>query len=141
MVLILLVILICLNGKYPVSIIFGGAGFGKHGYREGKNDSFTYNKKKYNINCVFEKVENEPIKVTPVSELDWIIKEAPLEDTEEDKKRIEKADLSTAILIAQYGDKLAIIDGMHRLTKAHNNGVKYLPTRFVSDKILEQCEL
>lgn len=119
-----------------VPIVFGGM----KKYREEKGSSFTHNKKKYDLNCVLEKVDDAPINNMSVSDLDWMIKEASLEMTDDDKKRIEKADLSTPILIADHKGRPAVIDGMHRLTKAHMNGVKCLPTKFVSDQILDSCE-
>lgn len=108
------------------------------GYRE--EGTFGQNGVKYNLNCILTHVERQKPKPVSISKLDWLLEEAPLEDTAEHRERVERADISAPILVADYEGKLVVVDGMHRLTKAKKIGISFLPSRFISAKVLEKCK-
>lgn len=114
----------------------------KHGvYQEEPTGSFTHDGKRYNLNCVLRAVAREPIETFRVTDLVWILDAAPLPDTPETKRRIERADLHAPILVTPYDGKWAVIDGAHRLAKARSLGWGGLPARQVSPNVLAQCRI
>ena len=106
-------------------------------YREGNNSMFTHEGRKYNLNTVFSLVENDPIKKIRVGEIAWV-----LEFDSADPIRVSKADIKSPILISPSKSGLpTVIDGLHRLQKAIDMGVSYLPFRYVSERDLEISEI
>ena len=104
-------------------------------YRE-EQSTFTHEGKKYSINKVLEQVEDKPIVKVPVKELSWI-----LEYTNPDPIRVMNADVTTPILVHGLKGKLVAVDGTHRLKKALELELDWLPARRVTDDELEKSEI
>lgn len=105
-------------------------------YREDNNSTFTHAGKLYSINRVLEQVEEDPVIKFPVKELSWI-----LLHVDADSSRVKKADVTKPILIHKLKGKWVVVDGLHRLKKAIELGIDYLPARKVSDKVLNQAHI
>lgn len=109
-------------------------------YREEEGGAFTHDGVKYDINCAFEIADVKPIRNIAVDKLKWILKYLP--DSSDDLERTDKSDLTAPILIAlSKNGKLAVIDGSHRLQKAVNQKVKYLPAKYLTVKELKRCKI
>lgn len=94
-------------------------------YKEGAEDSFTYDGRTWLINPFFERSADLPIVRVPVKDLEWVLKhDTPKPD------RVRAADVSKPIMFTRdpkWG--LVAIDGLHRLQKAVNLHLGTLPGR------------
>ncbi len=104
-------------------------------YQENKDSTATHNKKLYNLNILFKLAHDRtPIQIL-IDELVWV-----LPYTTTFKKRVDDADLTKPILVfkdPKYG--LTVIDGAHRLTKAHGLGNKYMLAIMLTDKHMQKA--
>lgn len=105
------------------------------GYREGNDDTFTHDGVEYHINTVFENVERLGMKPQSFSTkaLEWAIK-----DNTPDPVRLEKANPNVPILVAKVGNQIAPVDGLHRVTKALNEGRPTIQGYMVDQAILDK---
>jgi hypothetical protein len=103
-------------------------------YQEEIDSEFTHDGNRYNLNKVLELVSKKPVSNIGINKLDWILKH-----TDVDEERAKKADVTTPILITDYKGKIAVVDGVHRLSKAKKEGVEELPTRYISSEELKQA--
>jgi len=101
-------------------------------YKEGPSSTFTHNKVRYSVDSAIERSKDIPTKKVAVSKLKWLMKYAK---PNENRKR--KADTSVPVLLAHHGEKLVVVDGLHRLAKAIEDGEKYLPTKLLTDDDLK----
>lgn len=101
-------------------------------YQEEPGSSFENDGKEYDINIVFQHMDSKPYSYYKVSDLEWVLKY----DTP-DPDRVRDADLDVPLLIGYYYNQFVVLDGLHRLTKAVNEGVKFLKGKFVDDDILK----
>jgi len=106
-------------------------------YQEEPGGTFTHDGREYLLNPLLKFTDKLPIKEISISELDWIIGNPD----ENDGRDVDDRDISIPVLVANYQDKLAVIDGYHRLKKAIKLGKKTLPTKFVSDRLLSYFEI
>jgi hypothetical protein len=104
-------------------------------YQETPGDSFTHDGVKYDINKVFKAVDKDPVVYFNVADLEWMLDEAS------DEERTVDADLTAPILCALWKHKWAVIDGFHRLQKAHAEKVKQLPGKVVMQDVLSKYKL
>lgn len=102
-------------------------------YKEGKDSTFTHDGNDYSVDEALAQVKGQKSTPTKVSNLDWI-----LEHGTPDQKRLDKADLKFPLLATSYQDKLAVVDGYHRLAKAKQEGIEELPVRFVDTSKLNK---
>ena len=102
-------------------------------YREESTSSFTHDGKTYNLNDALAIADKKPVKAVATKDLDWILEYSDKLDPE----RVKNADITKPLLITDYKDKLAVIDGIHRLQKAKNMRIKKIPTRYISREELE----
>lgn len=96
-------------------------------YKEGPSSTFTHNKVTYSVDAAIERSKDTPVKKVAIAKLKWILKY-----TKPEKDRVKKADITVPILIAHYGKRLAVVDGLHRLVKAIEDGEEYLPTKLLT---------
>lgn len=101
-------------------------------YQEEPGGSFTHDGVEYDLNPLLRDTEDYPVKDIPVDDLKWII------DKEEE---FEYADTDVPILVTPWKDKIAVIDGYHRLLKAVDKGLETLPAKMVPTKILNKYKL
>jgi hypothetical protein len=97
-------------------------------YQEEPGGTFTHAGTEYLLNPLLKFTETFPVINIPVSKLDWVITD-PTEES-------EYADTSVPILVTQWEGKLVVIDGYHRLLKAHKHNIKTIPAKIVSDRFL-----
>lgn len=113
-------------------------------YQEERGGTFRHDGKIYDLNKLLRLVDKTEIVRLLTHQLEWV-----LEWDEPDAERIEKADLTTPILVTWWQDneaerpekaKLVVLDGLHRLFKARKLGRKTIWGKYVSKDILAQCE-
>lgn len=100
----------------------------RESYREEPTSEFTHNGKKYNLNKVLAYIDSNSIqpKEFKVSDLSWVLQyDVP------DQARVDKADLTKPIVVVEHysetaGSSLVAVDGLHRVAKAVQEGVKVL---------------
>ena len=94
-------------------------------YSEG--GSFTHDGDTYGLDKVFSDNKDTPEEDFDVEDLAWVLKH----DTP-DPERQAAADYTKPILVASNKQGLAtVVDGLHRLAKAREDGVKKIPGKFV----------
>jgi len=101
-----------------------------------KGSTFTYDKNEYNLETLLRDMHKEPVIEVAVSDLSWMLTES--KNTDYDKTRFKKADLSAPILVTCWQDRLAVLDGWHRLNKAVVEGVSLLPAKMVTEEMLNK---
>lgn len=112
------------------------ASAGLLSYREERGSTFESNGIRYDLNKIFELVEDEPVQQIDVSKLTWV-----LQYTDADPARVKQADLEAPILVTRYQGKELVVDGLHRLTKAVQEHRKILPYRRVSESVMHKARL
>lgn len=109
-------------------------------YREAGLSTFDHQGHRYNLNKLFDQMEGSQIVDFLVDDLKWV-----LEYDDADPERVAKADITCPILVTQTEEvgemKLVVVDGLHRLAKAVEEGIETLPGRFVLPENLEDCDL
>jgi len=105
-------------------------------YQEESDSTFTHNGIEYNLNKLFKLTEFTDVKMVAVDKLKWILKYF-----DHDKSREKKSDPSIPILITKSIDGLVTLDGMHRLKKDYDSGVKEIPTKYVTPEMLSKVKL
>lgn len=101
-----------------------------------KGGTFTYDKNEYNLETLLRDMHRVPVIEVAVSDLAWMLTES--KDTSYDKTRFKNADLSAPILVTCWQNRLAVIDGWHRLQKAVYEGVAILPAKMVTEEMLNK---
>jgi superfamily II DNA or RNA helicase len=95
-------------------------------YKEGPNSTFIHDGNEYRVDDALEQVKNQKVVQANVSDLDWILQYGT-----PDQERLNKVDLKFPILTTEYGNRLATVDGYHRLFKAKQDGVETVPVKLV----------
>ena len=103
-------------------------------YQEEKNSTFKDNGTLYNLNKVFDIVENTSSKRVNIHKLEWII---PNHIPKLDIKRAKSVDTSIPLIVVETKEGLLIVDGYHRLLKAREKGLTYLPVKYITREMLE----
>lgn len=98
-------------------------------YIESYNSTFTHNKDTYRVNDLIKLSKNYDIKEYNVSDLEWIFKYSKV-----GTNRKLKPDLRYPILITTYGNKLVVIDGLHRLYKAKEENISKIKGIYIPEK-------
>lgn len=89
-------------------------------YQEENSSSFTHDGVKYYLNPILEKAQRIKVTQLKLKDLAWNIENARFEED-----RVRKADYSYPLVVlstVKWG--YVVIDGTHRLIKAHRNGKK-----------------
>ncbi len=102
-------------------------------YQEEPDSTVTHNDNEYNLNKLFQLTHNKPIQYLNVDKLKWILKYS-----DNDIERINKADYKYPLLVTVENGEYIVLDGLHRLQKGINDGIKELPVIFVNKDELEQ---
>ena len=99
-------------------------------YREP--GSFTHDSTLYDLNKALQRSDTKRTEHLSVKDLSWVLSHASPDPT-----RMEKADLSAPILVAPDSrGRPTVVDGLHRLAKAHQNKVETLPSKTLSEQDL-----
>jgi hypothetical protein len=101
-------------------------------YKEGESSTLTHDGQTYRVDDAISLGAQSKIKHMQVSDLDWIL---PFGAT--DPERLTQANTKVPILISNFRDKMAVIDGLHRLKKAKEEGLETIPTRYVDTSKLK----
>jgi hypothetical protein len=114
-------------------------------YQEGEDSTFTSQGKTYSVDKLLKISRNKKSEKVEIKKLDWVLKYAP--DTEDDKRRVEEADLSKPIIITSDphpdfpGEDLVIADGVHRLKKAVKEGHSDIDAIYLSKEEMEKARI
>lgn len=99
-----------------------------------KEGTFTHRGKLYDLDRLLSLVgTRQPVRF-PVAKLSWIIDECPPVSSE----RMAKVDRTKPILIVK-DFKPATVDGLHRLTIAHELGDPFISAIIVRSGDLQSC--
>lgn len=102
-------------------------------------DTFTHNDNDYDLKKLEGLIKDNPIKQYKVADMTWVFEyDDPMADGPE---RIKTADIEQPIIVIKWYNKLVPLDGVHRLKKAEDAGIKTLPGKMVSKEQLYQCKL
>lgn len=105
-------------------------------YSEGPTSTFSHEKRRYSVDKAIIATAEKPVRQVPVKDLAWILKY-----TKPDAGRTRAADTDVPVLATKYGDKLVVVDGLHRLAKAQAEGRETLPVRYVSRAALSKASI
>jgi len=108
----------------------------KTAYAEEAGSSFTHDGRRYSVNAALAAVAGKPTVQVPVAELIWVLKHAT-----PDPVRVRAADTATPVLIASHGHRLVVVDGLHRLEKARQEGQRVLPARIITSTELNAAAI
>ena len=97
--------------------------------------TFTFDGKKYELHIVKQCVRYSSITKVALTDVAWV-----LPYTFVDTDSIEKANLKIPILVTMNSkNKVTVIDGAHRVTKAIDEGVISLPAKWVTKSMLKKA--
>ena len=103
-------------------------------YLEEPGSTFTHDKREYDLRAMLRRVGSKPTRNVKVRDLAWIMKYAtPF------AKRVRAADIAAPIIVTRWKGKLVVLDGLHRLAKARNQGITVLPAKYASRADLAAC--
>ena len=105
-------------------------------YQEPEGSSFTHNSQDYDLNFVLKQIDKYPEIYFKVDDLKWVLKY----DTP-DPTRVEAAEIQYPVLVTYYGNRLCVIDGLHRLEKSIEEDKKFIVGKFVPNSILSKAKL
>jgi hypothetical protein len=107
-------------------------------YQEGKDSTFTHQKKVYSLDVLFRASAHRRPHQFKIDLLDWV-----LEYTTVDEERVEAADISVPVLVFfdQRLEHWVVIDGAHRLTKAVRLKKTHLPALVISQPEMHSAYL
>jgi hypothetical protein len=112
-------------------------------YQEEPNSTFEDEGVKYNLNSIFKSTEvSTPIHL-PISKLMWQVSKKEIGTSKQNlAKDPNKIDLSVPIIVWRKDAKhVVLVDGMHRLKKAINQGVKELPAKWVTRTAMDEAKV
>jgi hypothetical protein len=109
-------------------------------YQEEPGGTFTHEGHDYDLNTVLALTANFPIFNVQVSKLAWCLDGVDF-SSPDDRQRVEDADLTAPILISPALEGMVPVDGAHRLKKAIDMGLTYIPAKFVTPHLLNQAKL
>jgi len=124
--------------------LFEAAGFTKGdgdewvkeaSYREG--GSFTHDGTEYDLDAALAAADGLPIINLPVEQLNWV-----LDHDTPDPARQAAADLNAPVLVApDASGRPTVVDGLHRLARAEEEGRTHLPSRVLPSDQLGQAKM
>ena len=106
------------------------------GYVEGPTSTFTHDKQKYSVDKAIATVATKRTIQLAVKDLVWIFKYV-----EPSPERTRIADPSVPVLVTKWRGKLVVVDGLHRLQKAQEQGLETIPAKLLSAKDLQKAKL
>lgn len=109
----------------------------EYAYAEEAGSSFTHDGIEYDLNCVLAACQNIPANKMQTQFLVWLLSE----DSYFDEDRVAQADLDAPILVTRWWGRVTVLDGFHRLVKAHRMGVPLVNTVLVPESFLTGCAI
>lgn len=109
-------------------------------YTEEQGGTFQDGDDLYDINKIFDAVEDKEVRTLPVSKIDWIIPDR-VSAFDRARARKKEIDLTVPIIVTKKSNKYLVVDGYHRLLKAEKLGVHSLPYKEISKRELEDCKV
>jgi hypothetical protein len=97
----------------------------KESYTE--EGTFQHDGHEYDMGEIFKLAEKAPVTHVKVDDLKWVMAHAKPQTQE----RVLAADLSAPLVIMKWRDKWLVVDGLHRLYKAVDEGVEELPAHVI----------
>ena len=95
-------------------------------YEEG--GSFTHDGQKYSLREAFRAARTKPTKQIDVDKLKWILRH-----DRPDPKRLAAANLAAPVIVApDRRGRPTVVDGLHRLSKAVQQGKKTMPAKMLT---------
>ncbi len=142
------------NGMYRQSKHFNSSGsflafVGEHRrhaprltelYQEDEGSTFTHDGKRYDLNELLKMLDDSESYEVPLDALDWV-----LEWDDADDERLAKADVTAPIIVTWWFDedagqhRLVVIDGLHRVKKALDKKMEFIPGHYVDNDDLAGC--
>lgn len=113
-------------------------------YQEPKGGTFTHDDATYDLNALLRVTDDSEIHDIPLDELEWVF---DYDNPGAEYDRVESADLNAPIIVTWWRDdddgdhKLVVLDGLHRIAKASENGLEYVKGIYVDAPELERCRL
>jgi len=100
-------------------------------------NTFTHDYNDYDLTLLNRIIKENSVKKFKVKDLTWIFK---YDDPDEDHpERVKTAALAVPIIVTEWEDKLVVLDGLHRLKKAVNQGLESIEGRMVSKSQLKEA--
>lgn len=109
-------------------------------YQEGNSCSdseFESNGKIYCLNTLFKLTENLPVEDIETNKFSSFLDN--VHQNKEDKKRTSKVDISIPILITKEKGELILVDGFHRLIRAKEENLTFLPAKMIPQKMMDKA--
>lgn len=114
--------------------------FGEEGsteaFRETK-DVFTHADALYDLKALKTDMKKKAVEETDIRPLLWILQF----DQPKSVERMMRTDTENPLIVLKEKDRLVVVDGLHRLAKAQNEGKRTMPVRFLSPEELETYRL
>jgi hypothetical protein len=107
-------------------------------YDEPDDSSVTDSGHVYDLNRLLSATLGMPTQQFQVNELVWIFK---WDDPAKDPGRENAADLNAPILVTKEGNRLVVLDGLHRLGKAAEQHQATIKGILVNPEILARYRL
>ena len=105
--------------------------------------TFTHDGEEYDLDKLLSLSDKLPIDDVPIDQLIWVFGH---DDPEEDPKRVAKADVTAPILVTWWipdrtKSRLVVLDGLHRVARAEQLGMKTIPARYIDHDMLQETVL
>lgn len=104
-------------------------------YGEPDDSTFIDNGDEYDLNGILSATLGMEIQDFSVSKLVWIFE---YDNPYDESDRVEVADINTPILVRKEGSQLVVIDGLHRLGRAAQEGRAKIKGILVPDSLLRR---
>lgn len=111
-------------------------------YHEENGSEVEHDGHEYHLNKLFDLTETIASIDTPVDQMEWCISPDDLNEND----RIQAADITVPLMVTWWkdgneGHRIVVLDGIHRLIKALEKDVEYLPVKFVSAENLQKARI
>ncbi len=101
-----------------------------------KIDVYTHDGADYDLTKTRILMRDKKTFFLSINELTWVFKH----DTP-DPHRVLHAKIRWPLLVARYRGKWVVVDGLHRLKRYQNSGIKAIPVKHVTNDILAKVKL
>ncbi len=108
-------------------------------YHEGKYSTFSSNGKSYQLDIIFDTTENIPVKPIEISKFNYLLNDVPKYDLK--RAKMDFININIPILITKEENLLILVDGFHRLIKAHTENKKTILSKLVPKYIMDKARI
>jgi len=105
-------------------------------YREGSDSLFESNGEFFQLDTIFAIVETKPTTRILINRVNWM-----LEGTQLDNERVRRADLSVPIIVTTFDNKTLVVDGVHRVRKAVDEGNTFILCKWITPTELSSAKI